>query len=493
MTHKSESSFTGRLRLVLLCLYVLIWPVNVSGDAAVKAALPSAQPMAGIMPVAFPSAVPSSGAPGSLQPLPSLADMLERVNPAVVNIATRSVVRESNRLLEDPFFRRFFNVPKSRQRYRRTQSAGSGVVIESGQGYIVTNAHVVKGADEISIGLSDGRTLEATLIGTDPEVDLALLQVEAEDLTAIEYANSARLRVGDFVVAIGNPFGLNQTVTSGIVSALGRSGLGIEGYEDFIQTDAPINPGNSGGALVDLHGRLVGINTAIFAPSGGNIGIGFAIPANMVSAVTAQLIEKGEVNRGFVGAIVQPLNRELARAFGVISAGGMPQGVVIVDVEKGSSAEQAGLEPGDVIVQMGENPIVSVADFSAQAATMFIGDEVGVQYVRQGEQASTMLRIVADQQQAVAGKSLTPWLRGVELQNLRGGDETMPGAGVVATEVANRSPAYAFGLRPGDVIVGANRVAIEDIATLRDAVRRDSRQLLLRIFRNSRFYYVVIR
>ena len=230
MTHKSESSFTGRLRLVLLCLYVLIWPVNVSGDAAVKAALPSAQPMAGIMPVAFPSAVPSSGAPGSLQPLPSLADMLERVNPAVVNIATRSVVRESNRLLEDPFFRRFFNVPKSRQRYRRTQSAGSGVVIDSGQGYIVTNAHVVKGADEISIGLSDGRTLEATLIGTDPEVDLALLQVEAEDLTAIEYANSARLRVGDFVVAIGNPFGLNQTVTSGIVSALGRSGLGIEGY-----------------------------------------------------------------------------------------------------------------------------------------------------------------------------------------------------------------------------------------------------------------------
>ena len=185
--------------------------------------------------------------------------------------------------------------------------------------------------------------------------------VPAEDLVAIEYANSAKLRVGDFVVAIGNPFGLNQTVTSGIVSALGRSGLGIEGYEDFIQTDAPINPGNSGGALVDLNGRLVGINTAIFAPSGGNIGIGFAIPANMVSAVTAQLIDKGEVNRGFVGAIVQPLNRELAQAFGVISSDGIPQGVVVVDVQDGSSAEQAGLEPGDVIVQMGDNPILSVA------------------------------------------------------------------------------------------------------------------------------------
>ena len=403
------------------------------------------------------------------------------------------MVRERTRLLEDPFSRRFFNVPKSRQRYRRTQSAGSGVVVDASAGYIVTNAHVVKNADEISIGVSDGRTLQATLIGLDPEVDLALLQVPAEDLTDIDYADSARLRVGDFVVAIGNPFGLNQTVTSGIISALGRSGLGIEGYEDFIQTDASINPGNSGGALVDLNGRLVGINTAIFAPSGGNIGIGFAIPANMVSAVTAQLIEKGEINRGFVGAIVQPLNRELAKAFGVISGEGIPQGVVVVDVQGGSSAEQAGLEPGDVIVQMGGNPIVSVADFSAQAAVMFIGDEVEVRYVRQGEQRKTTLRIVADQQQAIAGKSLAPWLRGVQLQNLREDGEIMPGAGVVATEVNARSPAYGFGLRAGDVIVAANRVVVEDIAGLREAVRRDARQLLLRIFRNGRFYYVVIR
>jgi serine protease Do/serine protease DegQ len=446
-----------------------------------------------MMPVAFPQAVPSTDPDGSPQPLPSLANMLERVNPAVVNIATRSVVRERNRLLEDPFFRRFFNVPKSRQRYRRTQSAGSGVVVDASAGYIVTNAHVVKNADEISIGVSDGRTLEATLIGMDPEVDLALLQVPAEDLTEIDYADSARLRVGDFVVAIGNPFGLNQTVTSGIISALGRSGLGIEGYEDFIQTDASINPGNSGGALVDLNGRLVGINTAIFAPSGGNIGIGFAIPANMVSAVAAQLIEKGEINRGFVGAIVQPLNRELAKAFGVISGEGVPQGVVVVDVQGGSSAEQAGLEPGDVIVQMGGNAIVSVADFSAQAAVMFIGDEVEVRFVRQGEKRQTTLRIIADQQQAIAGKSLAPWLRGVQLQNLREDGEVMPSAGVVATEVDARSPAYGFGLRPGDVIVAANRIVVEDIAGLREAVRRDARQLLLRIFRNGRFYYVVIR
>ena len=468
---------------------VLVLGLCFSGAVLGQSALPDNR----MMPVAFPQAVPSSDPDGSPQPLPSLADMLERVNPAVVNIATRSVVRESNRLLEDPFFRRFFNVPKSRQRYRRTQSAGSGVVVDASAGYIVTNAHVVKNADEISIGVSDGRTLQATLIGLDPEVDLALLQVPAEDLTDIDYADSARLRVGDFVVAIGNPFGLNQTVTSGIISALGRSGLGIEGYEDFIQTDASINPGNSGGALVDLNGRLVGINTAIFAPSGGNIGIGFAIPANMVSAVTAQLIEKGEIKRGFVGAIVQPLNRELAKAFGVISGEGIPQGVVVVDVQGGSSAEQAGLEPGDVIVQMDGNPIMSVADFSAQAAVMFIGDEVEVRYVRQGEQRKTTLRIVADQQQAIAGKSLAPWLRGVQLQNLREDGEIMPGAGVVATEVNARSPAYGFGLRAGDVIVAANRVVVEDIAGLREAVRRDARQLLLRIFRNGRFYYVVIR
>ena len=383
-----------------------------------------------LMPVAFPRDIPSADPDGSSQPLPSLADMLERVNPAVVNIATRSVVRESNRLLEDPFFRRFFNVPKSRQRYRRTQSAGSGVVIDAAAGYIVTNAHVVKNADEISIGVSDGRTLEATLIGIDPEVDLALLQVPAEDLIDIDYADSARLRVGDFVVAIGNPFGLNQTVTSGIISALGRSGLGIEGYEDFIQTDASINPGNSGGALVDLNGRLVGINTAIFAPSGGNIGIGFAIPANMVSAVAAQLIAKGEINRGFVGAIVQPLNRELAKAFGVISGEGVPQGVVVVDVQGGSSAEQAGLEPGDVIVQMRGNPIVNVADFSAQAAVMFIGDEVDVRYVRQGEKRQTTMRIIADQQQAIAGKV---WRRGCRVYSCR-----------TCAKTANSCPARAW-------------------------------------------------
>lgn len=438
------------------------------------------------LPVALPS--PTEGVD---VPLPSLADMLERANPAVVNIATRSTVVEHNRLLADPFFRRFFNIPESRRRYRRTQSAGSGVVVDAGNGYIVTNNHVIDGADEISVGFSDGRTLQAELIGRDPQVDLALLRVAADNLVAIQFADSAALRVGDFVVAIGNPFGLNQTVTSGIVSALGRSGLGIEGYEDFIQTDAPINPGNSGGALVDLRGDLVGINTAIYAPSGGNVGIGFAIPANMTAAIIAELIENGEVNRGYVGAVVQPLNRELAKAFDVLPPDGAPAGVVIVDVQPASSAEKAGLAPGDVILQMGDKKITSVADFENQAAIMFIGDRLDIVLVRQGKEQNLTLEIFADTQEQVAGQRITPRLSGVALQNLSAADDL--GGGVLVAEIDSNSGAYAYGLRAGDIIVSANRRTIVSIAELREAVRRDNRQVLLRVYRNGRFGPITIR
>jgi serine protease Do/serine protease DegQ len=445
--------------------------------------------------IALPLSVPASQSTDGAndKPLPSLADMLERINPAVVNIATHSTVREGNRLLQDPFFRRFFNVPESRRRYRRTQSAGSGVVIDAANGYIVTNNHVVQNADEISVGLADGRNLNAKLIGRDPQVDLALLQVEADGLTAIEFADSGTVRVGDFVVAIGNPFGLNQTVTSGIVSALGRSGLGIEGFEDFIQTDAPINPGNSGGALVDLRGDLVGINTAIFAPTGGNVGIGFAIPANMVNAVLAQLISKGEVNRGFVGAIVQPLNRELASAFGVLSPEGRPKGVVVVDVELASSAEKAGLEPGDVILSMNGKQIATVADFAGQAAIMFIGDEVDVDFIRQGERKTTNLEVLADDQEQVNGQRLTPRLRGVLLQNFHNAGDQAKGAGALVIKIDKNSPAYTFGLREGDIIVAANQRPTGNISQLRDAVRAEKRLLLLRVYRNGQFGDVIMR
>jgi S1-C subfamily serine protease len=234
--------------------------------------------------------------------IPSLAPMLKQINPGVVNISTFSKRDMQNPLLNDPFFRRFFNIPDPGPQHnipqRRQQSAGSGVIVDVDEGTIVTNYHVIKDADEIHVGLTDGRSLEAKLIGFDPEVDIAILKVNDKNLTAIKLANSDVLEVGDYVVAIGNPFGLGQTVTTGIVSALGRTGLGIEGFENFIQTDASINPGNSGGALVNLRGELVGINTAILAPAGGNVGIGFAIPTNMVKISLDQILENGDVRRG---------------------------------------------------------------------------------------------------------------------------------------------------------------------------------------------------
>ena len=248
-------------------------------------------------------------------------------------------------------------------------------------GYIVTNNHVVQRADNIDVTLADGRLLEATMVGSDPQVDLAVLKVDPDELVEIGFADSDNLRVGDFVVAIGNPFGLNQTVTSGIISALGRSGLGIEGYEDFIQTDASINPGNSGGALVNLNGSLVGINTAIFAPSGGNVGIGFAIPANMVRAVMGQLIGHGEVRRGHLGIVVQDLAPELAEAFDV----DYREGVLVVEVMPESSAEAAGLEAGDIITRVREREVSNVDQFKSQTATIFIGDKVDLAVLRDGK------------------------------------------------------------------------------------------------------------
>ena len=432
---------------------------------------------------ALPIAMPDQG------PLPSLANMLEEVNPAVVNIQTYATVQQRNPLLDDPFFRRFFNVPRGNARARRTQSAGSGVVVDAGDGYIVTNNHVVERADEITVQLADGRVLNAEMVGRDPQVDLAVLKVEPDALKEIEFADSEELRVGDFVVAIGNPFGLNQTVTSGIVSALGRSGLGIEGYEDFIQTDAPINPGNSGGALVDLRGDLVGINTAIYAPAGGNVGIGFAIPANMVRAIMDELIENGEVRRGLVGITVQALNPELARAFGV----DRDDGVVIVEVEPGSPADEAGLEAGDIVTQVGERDIHTLQDFHSQAAILFIGDEVDFALIRDGDDKSVEVTIEENSQQQIFGRRVDPRLTGVELENFWNPDEPGMSSGVLATYVDRQSKAYAYGLRAGDVVVGANRRTVRDITELRDAVLLDQRQMVLRVYRNGRFGNVLLR
>ncbi len=429
---------------------------------------------------ALPLTVPGEGK------LPSLADMLEQVNPAVVNIATSARATYRNPLFDDPFFRRYFRVPRSES--RRPISSGSGVVVDAKEGYIVTNSHVIEGADRIEVGFSDGRTLRAKLIGKDPHVDLAVLQVEPEALYEIEFADSSKLRVGDFVVAIGNPFNLKQTVTSGIVSALGRSGLGIEGYEDFIQTDASINPGNSGGALVDLSGKLIGINTAILAPSGGNVGIGFAIPADMVQPIMAELIEHGEIRRGFIGVSVQDLVPELAEAFGLENE----RGVIITRVESGSPAEAGGLEDGDVISQIGDRDIHEVSDFHSQAAVLFIGDSVEVEYLREGIRRYATLVLDENTQQQIHGRQLDARLDGVVLENFWSPDDPGMGSGVLATQVEVDSSAYAHGLRAGDVIVGLNRRSIRDLSELKDLLQSDKR-MSLNIYRNGRFGVVNIR
>ena len=443
-----------------------------------------------VMIVATGVAVPAGAAlplelPGGQQ-MPTLAPMLDRVNPAVVNIATSTTVPVRNPLFEDPFFRRFFNVP-DRQRYRQTRSAGSGVVVDAEQGYIVTNNHVVQRADDIDVTLSDGRLLEATMLGSDPQVDLAVLKVDPEELVEIGFADSGSLRVGDFVVAIGNPFGLNQTVTSGIISALGRSGLGIEGYEDFIQTDASINPGNSGGALVDLYGRLVGINTAIFTPAGGNVGIGFAIPSNMVQAVMGQLIAHGEVRRGHLGIAVQDLAPDLAEAFGVDHR----EGVLVVEVMPESSAEAAGIEAGDIITRVRDRDIRNIDEFNSQAAVIFIGDKVDVRVLRDGRHRAMEILVKDDDLEKMRGARVDGRLVGTELQNFR--DQEEMGAGVLVTGVDSDTKADQAGLRPGDVIVAANRQTIRNLQNLREAARLNTQQILLRVYRSGRFGYIAIR
>ena len=428
----------------------------------------------------------SAGIPG--EDMPSLAPMLEQVTPAVVNIATYTTVQVRNPLMDDPFFRRFFNVPEQQHRYRRTQAAGSGVIVDARLGYIVTNNHVIDRADEITVTLSDGRAMPAKLVGTDTQVDLAVLKVDASKLAQIKFADSSRLRVGDYVVAIGNPFGLDQTVTSGIVSALGRSGLGIEGYEDFIQTDASINPGNSGGALVNLHGELIGINTAILAPAGGNVGIGFAIPANMVSTIMAQLIKHGEVQRGRLGIRVQALNAELAKAFNV----DFVEGVVVVEVDKESGAAKAGIVPGDVIVKVNDRDIKRVVDFHGQSALLMVGDRVDLTVLKDGKAKHVAFDLAAENLEQISGERVDSRLAGVSLQNFRSVDDPSTGAGVLVTDIADGSGAFARGLRPGDIIVALNRKPVHSISEMTDQQRASTEQLLLRVYRSGEFGYIVI-
>lgn len=416
--------------------------------------------------------------------LPSLAPMLKTVNPSVVNISTFTTQTMQNPLLNDPAFRHFFRIPPNQKLpQRRTQSAGSGVIIDAKAGLVVTNHHVVNNADEIVVGLQDGRTIKAEKVGSDAEMDIAVLKIKADNLSALPLAKMDDLEVGDFVVAIGNPFGLGQTVTSGLVSALGRTGLGIEGYESFIQTDASINPGNSGGALVNLRGELVGINTAILAPSGGNVGIGFAIPINMAKTSIDQIVAHGSVKRGQLGVVIQNLTPELASAFGIEQG---QQGVLIAEVNPGSSAEAAGLKAGDIVISVAGKPIQSSAELRNAIGLRRIGDKVSMTILRDGKTKSLQAEIG---ESAVSSKTakIHPLLEGLAL---RDHDRA---AGVVVASIEPSSAGASSGLQEGDVIVSVNRLKITNLADLQKIVKGAAGdKLLLRIMRGNMGLFVIL-
>jgi Do/DeqQ family serine protease len=424
--------------------------------------------------------------------MPSLAPMLENVTPAVVNIATEGRVQlKQNPLFNDPFFRRFFNIPNQQQPLeRKTQSLGSGVIVDAERGLVLTNNHVIANAVEITVTLRDGRQLKAEVIGTDPETDVAVIKMPAEGLTDIKPSDSDALRVGDFVVAIGNPFGLGQTVTSGIVSALSRSGLGIEGYEDFIQTDASINPGNSGGALVNLRGELIGINTAIFSQSGGNIGIGFAIPINLALQITEQLIEKGEVDRGFIGIQAQDLNPDLAEAFGVKDK----RGAIINSIMPDSPAEKAGLKPGDVITSVNKKLVKNAYDVRLHIGLLPVGEKVVFEILREGKRKKLTAEIAARTQVAENPAAVNPRLEGVSIGNL---DEDSPYygrlEGVVVVNIERASHAWNSGMRKGDIITSVNRKPVSKLSEFLKTVDGKKGALLLRIVRGRSAAFLVIK
>lgn len=426
------------------------------------------------------------------QAIPSLAPMLEDVTPAVVNIATEGRIQlKQNPLFNDPFFRRFFNLPRQQQPLeRKTQSLGSGVIVDAKRGLVLTNSHVIANAVEISVTLRDGRQLKAEVVGTDPETDVAVIKIPPENLVDIKPTDSDSLRVGDFVVAIGNPFGLGQTVTSGIVSALSRSGLGIEGYEDFIQTDASINPGNSGGALVNLRGELVGINTAIFSQSGGNIGIGFAIPINLAMQITEQLLDTGEVNRGFIGIQAQDLSPELAEAFGIKKQ----RGAIINSVMPDSPAEKAGLLPGDVITSVNRKPVTKAADVRLHIGLLPVGEKVVFEVLREGRRKKLTATIAARAEIAENPAAVNPRLEGVVIGDI---DEDSPYfgrlEGVIVVDIERASHAWNSGMRKGDIITSVNRASIRNLSDFLKAVDGKKKSLLLRIVRGRSAAFLVIK
>jgi serine protease DegQ len=429
---------------------------------------------------------------------PTLAPLLERVTPAVVNIAVVGSAPEArNPLLDDPFFRRFFEGPDSPLAPSMPrQSIGSGVIIDGDEGLVVTNHHVVQGADSIIVTLNDRREYNATLVGSDAGTDIALLRVMADtDLTEVPIGNSSELAVGDYVVAIGNPFGLGQTATAGIVSAKGRSGVNIESFEDFIQTDASINPGNSGGALVDIKGKLLGVNTAILSGTGGNIGIGFAIPSNMVSEVVAQLLEHGDVQRGRIGLAIQDVTPGLAQALDL----NVERGALVTQIEPGSPSERAGITAGDVIVAIDGDAIDSSSDLRNEVGLVRAGEAVEVTFVRGGEHKTVRATVAAESPAAApAARAADPasvsLLAGATVMEL---PSDHPAYGRVravwVSAVAAGSAAARFGLRPDDLITGVNREPITSVSDLATSLADAKPPVALQIQREGRSMFLLVR
>lgn len=433
-----------------------------------------------------------AGLPASIQgqTIPSLAPILDKVTPAVVNISTEGKIQvRQSPLFSDPFFRHFFDFPEVTPRERRTHSLGSGVVINASKGLVITNHHVIKHAEEITVILRDGRKFSATLVGSDPETDIAILKIPNRNLIDIKTSNSDQLRVGDFVVAIGNPFGLGQTVTSGIVSALGRSGLGLKNYEDFIQTDASINPGNSGGALINLRGELVGINTAILAPNGGNIGIGFAIPVNMVKTIMAQLVAHGEVRRGRLGIQTQNLNTELARAFNLKKS----KGAVITHVDAGSPADKAGAKVGDVVTAINDRLVHNADELRTRVGLLQIGNTIKLSLLRGGKPLMITAKIAEPVHTTIEGKRLHDRLDGLVIGLI---PESSPSygriEGIMIHEVKPGTPAATTGLRKGDVITSINHDKVTTIEQGLKAAAKSHNEILLNINRGNSALFLLI-
>jgi len=421
-------------------------------------------------------------------PVPSLAPMVKRITPSVVNIATRGTIKEKpgqrNPLMDDPFFRRFFDTPPdSKPRERQFQSAGSGVIVDAKNGYIITNHHVVENASEITITLLDNRSFTAKVVGSDEGADIAVLQAKQPNLIAMPLGDSAHLEVGDFVVAIGNPFGLQHTVTAGIVSALGRSGINPEGYEDFIQTDASINPGNSGGALVNLKGELVGINSAILSGSGGNIGIGFAIPVNMVKGVMDQLIKYGQVKRGILGVNIYNVTPEIAKEFGLTDS----TGALVAGVAPGSSAERAGIKTGDIITSINAIVMKSASELRNSIGMLRVGDKVEIGLLRDGKPLK-VTALIAERSEAETANAvdIAQGLEGAELA------DAPAGGGVLVRAVQDGSPASQAGIKPNDLIVGVGRTPVTNTKSFREAAK-GANVLVLNVRRGSAVFLIPIR